>query len=169
MQHECRFPIGIKRRQDVIFNLLCLEHLKRAYFLNYIGYHYRWNENSICNRYNPDMIDILIDYLKALKGFITENHGHDIKYEKAFGKHILSCGCDIEAVYCFHPSHFVTPREYEQILNKFFTAVNADYYFAKCDFSDMDSLGKRIRFYLLSRHYWRLFYWLKYLKCKIAR
>ena len=48
--NNCRFPVGIKKRQDIIFNLICLNNLKSAYYLDYIGYHYRHNSDPICHR-----------------------------------------------------------------------------------------------------------------------
>ena len=113
-------PDRNKKRQDVIFNLLCLKYLKKAYYLDYIGYHYRKNKNSICSKFNPYIFSILMDFLKKLNKFIKENYGQDLKFKKAFGKYILTSLKDIETVYCFHPTHFVTFETYERDLNVFF-------------------------------------------------
>ena len=168
-ENKCRFPAGIKKRQDVIFNLICLIKLKSAYYLDYIGYHYRYNRDSVCRRYDPSIIQTMIDFLNKLKEYIIDNFGVDTKYEKACGKYILVCLKDIEAAYCFHPAGFVTFQTYKMVLDYFFTSVNAKYYFSKCKALDMDSPQNCISFYLLSVHHrWRIYYCLKYIKCKLS-
>ncbi len=168
MEHKCRFPVGIRKRQDVIFNLECLTNLKSAYYLDYTGYHYRNNNKSICHKYNPDMLFIMTDFLKELNRFITEKFDRDMKYEKAYGKHILICIKEIENVYYFHPSHFVTLYTYKNDIKYLFDSVNADYFLSKCKVADMRTSGERVSFYLLSRHHWSTYYCLKYIKRKVS-
>ena len=167
MKNKCRFPIGIKKRQDVIFNLICFKYLKEAYYFDYVGYHYRRNPGSICLKFNTDIFCILTDFLKELNRFIKENIGCDLKYEKAFAKYILVCLREIENIYCFHSATYIPFLIYERKMDYFFRVVNADFYLNKCSWFDMSTVGERISFYLLSRHHWRVYYCLKYIKRKI--
>lgn len=52
--YHCSFPEGMKRRQDAIFNLHILPHLKKIYIIDVPTYHYRQRTTSICHMISPD-------------------------------------------------------------------------------------------------------------------
>ena len=50
----CTFPEGMKRRQDAIFNLYIIPHVKKIYIIDVPTYHYRQRAASVCHRISPD-------------------------------------------------------------------------------------------------------------------
>ena len=52
--NNCRFPEGMKRRQDAIFNLYIIQHVKNIYIIDVPTYHYRQRTTSVCHMISPD-------------------------------------------------------------------------------------------------------------------
>lgn len=60
LHHHLYFVPGVKKAQDRIFMFDCYQKVKHAYKLDYVGYiYYDENLQSICHRYNPNIISIL--------------------------------------------------------------------------------------------------------------
>lgn len=58
-ENELSFVLGLRKSQDRVFVFDYLSHAKSAALYKYIGYHYVVNENSVCQKYNRNIVSIL--------------------------------------------------------------------------------------------------------------
>jgi len=58
-KNNLRFVVGLKKSQDRVFVLDYLLKTKTAALFRYMGYHYVVNSNSVCQRYNENIVEIL--------------------------------------------------------------------------------------------------------------
>lgn len=83
-KNNLSFVIGLKKSQDRVFMLECLNKSKLVVITKYKSYFYRYdNEHSICNSYNNKIIDILESTLKEIKKYITNYHLNEEDYKGA--------------------------------------------------------------------------------------
>ena len=80
---ELRFTLGVKRSQDRLFMLYCLDATNKIAFFDYSGYKYVRNEESICNKYNENIVDILNNAENHIAKFILCYHQEDKTYLRA--------------------------------------------------------------------------------------
>ncbi len=64
LKNQCRFPIGMRKNQDQIFNLICLKYANKILGVHKKIYYYRANMNSISNQ-KPEKL--ICDYERRLK------------------------------------------------------------------------------------------------------
>lgn len=57
------FTPGIRKSQDVLFNFQAYQYAEHGKYINCQMYYYRYNEQSLCNKYMPNIIE---DYQKQL-------------------------------------------------------------------------------------------------------
>ncbi len=65
---------GVKKEQDCIFSLYLYDVAKRIKIINFTGYFYRINEESVCHRYNPKIEDIYATTLNEYKKFAQKKN-----------------------------------------------------------------------------------------------
>lgn len=59
-KYKIKYPVNIKKTQDRVFLCYCLEKSQNLCYINYYGYIYNdINENSVCKRYNPEILNII--------------------------------------------------------------------------------------------------------------
>lgn len=156
-QNHCRFPAGIKRRQDQIFNLYCLDFLDSAYFCDYTGYHYRENEDSICRRYNPEMMSILRSFFHEAEKFVKERHANDNSFEHLLGALAINMLADFEWIY-FSPKQPTSYKDYLKYMDQYYGDPIVKKYIKQCRLSDMRTLAKKVKFVLLSGRHLFVYY-----------
>lgn len=154
----CSFPVGIKRRQDIIFNIYCLEHIRSAYCLDYIGYHYRLSPESICRRYNPEMIDILLSGMYVISNFINEKHAGEEDYERALGVCSIRIERAIRNTMFFHRDGHMPYKEYLTQMRRYCEAPIIVKYIEKCRLSDFETIRDKIKYLLISNKQYFLYY-----------
>lgn len=59
------FPVGVKKTQDRIFIMECLSYNPELICIDYYGYYYVINNESICQRYNPNIENIYYETYNA--------------------------------------------------------------------------------------------------------
>lgn len=160
ISNGCRFPVGIKRRQDLLFNLYCLEYLQGAFFYDYIGYHNRLNSGSICHRYNPDMMEILLEYLEKIENFVKEFHNGDALYERMIGVQAVNIQGDLRSTLFFHVSGFMQVKKYRTYMDSYYANPVIKKYLDKPRISDFRTFRERLFYVLISRRYVYLYYYL---------
>ena len=73
-----RYPEGIKRAEDVNFNIRVFYAATRIGYINEHMYFYRIHSDSATFRYREDAVSILSDALYCLKDFVDEKHKSDL-------------------------------------------------------------------------------------------
>ena len=78
------FKQGLKRGEDMLFNLAVLEYAKNISFYSFIGYHYRINELSESQTYTPQIVEIAREIIKCIEEFGRKNKKEKIFFEGIF-------------------------------------------------------------------------------------
>ncbi len=76
VKNKISFPFGIKRMQDMIFNLQVISKAERICYFPIGVYHYRGNQNSVSYRYSPDFDETMKKILYELRLFIQMNDAY---------------------------------------------------------------------------------------------
>ena len=93
----------LKKSQDVVFMLYCLNEAKKVGYYQYYGYIYNdMNDTSICKRYNPDLLALLNNFSNAVEEFIVTYHPNQKKYIEAKNYLYYSLALQYIRAYCFH-------------------------------------------------------------------
>lgn len=159
-EHNCRFPVGLKRRQDVIFNLYCMEYIEQAYYLDYAGYNCRLNESSVCRRRNLEMLNILVRFLREAEIFVQKKHGEESEYCKMLGVLVIAIQKDLEATMFFHPGGHMGLKEYRGYMEQYYDDEVVKRYLNKCSIKDFRAPKDKVRFILISKRHIYLYYYL---------
>lgn len=160
MEYSCRFPVGVKKRQDVLFNLNCLEHIQSAFYLDYTGYHYRQSDNSICRRYNRNMLGIILDVYAKTEQFVIEYHKDDEYYERMLGVLAIKLQRDLRSTLFFHASGFMPVKEYRIYMDSYYANPAIKKYLDKPKISDFRNFRDKLLYPLISRRHVYLYYFL---------
>ena len=85
-RHQIEFPPGIKKTQDRIFVTRALSFNPNYCIIDYFGYIYIENDNSICRNYNPQIITILDDAANCFYNTIERFYSGEVqdKLKKAY-------------------------------------------------------------------------------------
>lgn len=78
------FVPGLKRSQDVVFNLYALEKAEKICYVNVPAYHYRIIEESVCNKFSKQILTNVTAYLGEMDKFIHTYHENDAVFREAF-------------------------------------------------------------------------------------
>lgn len=83
LDNSLTFTLGVKRSQDRLFMLYALEKAKKVSFFSYSGYTYVKNDESICNKYNQNMVSILDNAYKHIEEFVEKYHHNEEEFIEA--------------------------------------------------------------------------------------
>lgn len=89
-ENKVYFQAGLKRGEDMLFNLAVLECAKSILFYSFLGYHYRINELSESQTYTPQILEISSEIIGYIKEFGEKNNKEKIFFEGIFAYSIES-------------------------------------------------------------------------------
>lgn len=75
------YPQGIKRAEDVNFNIRAFDRAERIGYLNRHFYYYRQHEASATYQYRDNGIQVFTDALKQLESFISESNKGELFWQ----------------------------------------------------------------------------------------
>lgn len=159
------FPAGLKRSQDIIFNLFVTEHIKSAYSFPCIGYNYRVHSDSSVNRLRPDISDIFVRLLNEMEKFVDAYHRDDLEYLQKIGYRAIKQLYYIEGHYTLHPD---SKLNWKQILAYSRSYINDPLVKKYIKFSTLKDFQKPIDIFFYFIVKYRLF-GLYYLYCMFFR
>ena len=93
-RNNIRFVFGLKKCQDRVFVFDYLQHVSTALVYNYCGYHYVSNEDSVCHKYNKNIINILDKVEEEFSLRVAEIYGDTIQANQAIYKMNKCFLCD---------------------------------------------------------------------------
>lgn len=161
------FPKGLKRSQDVIFNLYLWEYIQSAYFYDYYGYYYRKHSDSNVHRYHADIADTMIQFLQEGEKFINKFHSNDNEYKKKMGYRAIKQLAFIENSYTFHPDSKLTKKEIISYSKKYLDTPIVKKYIAQSSVRDCDSVKFLFRYFVIKYRLFDIYYLVcKYIKRK---
>lgn len=165
-KNQLSYIDGIRKAQDVLFNLYLYEVLESAYFINYTGYHYVINHYSINHRYNPDIPEITKSMIKEAEKFIYKFHYKDPLYEKALGIRCVRMLGTIERTYFCHKESKLTRKEVIRSSENYLKEVSI--YIDKCRLRDFYRLTGKIRYIVERYQLLNLYYYMIQLAKRIG-
>lgn len=119
--NNLKFIVGLKRMQDVVFNLYAVNAAKRIIYREEFLYHYRINASSVCLKYNPTIFKTFSEVIDNIMLFAKENKKDESFYQAIYLKTILLYieGSRISIIHKDnHDSIFCKIRELKKIYNQ---------------------------------------------------
>ena len=158
IKNHISFPPGVKKAQDVIFNLYLLEYAASFYCLDYVGYHHRLNPGSINVRYNPEIPDAMVQVLSECDKFINKFHSTEQLFlEGMCFRSVIQLGT-IEKLYTLHSESNMTYGEIKKITlqywNNEFVRKYINYFSSKF----FDTFKYRFRYYIAKNKLFPVYY-----------
>ena len=152
IKNEIKFPLGIKKEQDLIWNLYLYENLDEAYVMDYMGYHYRVHGESVCSRYNPNMPKHILDVHCEAKRFVQCYHPNDKDFAIALGLCQINNMGSIMHTTLFHPEHPLSYKQMKQVMMKYIDDNLQLGYMQQVKYKDIPSPKMAIRFFVVKYH-----------------
>lgn len=155
--NDIKFIDGLKREEDVTFNLIALAYCKKAKHVEYPIYHYRRFVESESHNYKINIKEDVLQSLKAYKDIISKLYKENRKMEELYEYRIVW-----SAMYCaaLGPAHVNYPGKYSDKRKQFKEIFSENIFenaFVKCDISKFDFkhrilayAAKRKNFFLVS-------------------
>ncbi|MBR6329181.1 MAG: glycosyltransferase [Lachnospiraceae bacterium] len=78
-ENKLRYPVGVKRAEDVNFNIRAFNVAKRIGYLNRYFYYYRQHASSATYIYRKNGIEVFTKALEGLDNFIRESGREDLR------------------------------------------------------------------------------------------
>lgn len=78
-ENNIEFPIGIRRKQDTIFNINAFLRSPKMHFCQHPIYYYRCTEDSACRRYDPNFEQVIQQIITALDQFIKNDDDPEVR------------------------------------------------------------------------------------------
>lgn len=78
------FIPGLKRSQDVLFNLYALNEAERICYTDTPSYHYRIIDESVCNKFSRQILTNVDDYLREMRLFIKNKARSNQRFVEAY-------------------------------------------------------------------------------------
>ena len=167
INNKITFPKGLKRSQDVIFNLHIWEFVQSAYFYDYYGYYYRIHGKSNVHRYQADISDVLIKIIQQCEVFINLFHSDDKEYIQKLGYRAIKQLTFIENCYTCHPETKLSRKEIISYSRKYLDTPIVKKYISQTSIKDCDSVKFLFRYLITKLRLFEIYYlFCKYIKRK---
>lgn len=158
LTQNIRFTKGLSMAQDMVFNLLLLEHVSSAYKINYVGYHYRMVGESSTHRYKPWAPSIAFGVMSEFDRFIRSYHEDDSDYIKALGEGSMNLIAIIEKSYTFHVECRLSRKEIVDVTRNYLEHPLIKKYSSQYCIRDCKSIKGIVRYLLQSEKNLTMYY-----------
>ena len=128
--------------------------------MDYIGYHYRCSEDSICRRYNSDMMNILLEFYHKAVEFVEGYHCGDVNYERMLGVLATKIHEDLRETMFFNATGYMPVKEYLYYMGIYYDDPAVKKYIKKARTSDFHRFRDKLSFVLLSGEHVYLYYYI---------
>lgn len=153
IDNDIMFNINLRKSQDKIFMLECYARLFSIYCIDYFGYVYNQNENSMCNKYNPNAILFYDNLEEAFKNFM-QKEAIDNRY--FYTSKILFL-YELCIIYFFHPDNKMSRKKRKSTFIEYFEKKEYNILFPLVDTSKL-KFQVRIFYYILCCQNYSLLY-----------
>ncbi|MBC6679569.1 glycosyltransferase [Zhenpiania hominis] len=79
VRNHIEFPVGVRRMQDMLFNINIFSKTQRVNFCNRPIYYYRITDNSVCRRYDSQYDEVIQQILLGLRDLVESNKDPEIQ------------------------------------------------------------------------------------------
>ncbi len=150
-QNHLLYPVGIKRAEDVNFNIRVFEAAERIGYLNEHLYYYRQLEGSATYRYRENGIAVFTDALLKLKEFLTETHKPEFFMQVFYMRCMFFFLESMDMDYCNREN----PKPFAKRMKEMRSVLDQDPYreaFLRLSYENL-TFAKKIPLFLI-RHRW---------------
>lgn len=102
-KNDLRYDLKLRRTQDVIFNLYAFQKAEKVKYIQYNGYHYRMNNESITKKYNNQSDKILTVAALAFSEFVKKYYPDDSAINQYFYHRCINIISEILKLQYFNP------------------------------------------------------------------
>lgn len=117
-ENNIRFPVGVKRGEDVIFNLYAYKSAKRIFTVLQPFYYYRMSSTSVTLEYNPKEKELMECRRKKLEKFVRQMYLPDLRFQEALQVFSISAASSCLIRDFCHPEN---PQSYRIRRRSFFS------------------------------------------------
>lgn len=154
VDNELQFVLGLRKSQDRVFVLDYMLKVKSAGLYSYCGYHYVSNDQSICHRYNRNIVSILEKAQFEFTKRVIAERPYDPVYKQALNTMNLIFLSEYVTL------NYLNSDNNERLKTRYYDIRNLlrkDEYIKALKYGKMDSIGRKKRLILfLLKH--RLIY-----------
>ena len=152
-QNSLRFVPGLKRSQDVVFNLYAFEKAATIAYRNLPLYHYRINEKSVCRTISDRILSDVKDYLAEMHKFIETYHADDITYQEAFDVKVTTSVYKCMVQYFFDSRYPYSHKQMKDELKEYLIQDIFQNSIKKVRYKNLEMTEKMFAFCLKHRMY----------------
>ena len=131
------FIPGLKRMQDVVFNLNACEKSSNVSYRNKYYYHYRINSFSVCIKYNPNIFNVFIEVINHFNYFIEDNKKDSNFFQALYLKTILMY-IEGSKISILHKDNKVSFLKKRCLLKKYYKTKEFKNAFRKIKYSNLN-------------------------------
>ncbi len=114
-KNQITFIHGLKRAEDMLFNLMVLEYAKEISFYSVEGYYYRINDFSESQQFTPNITELSNEIRGYLEKFLRTQKKEALFYE---AYHAYCIENIFEQLYMYYGQDKKTRREFFNLLEK---------------------------------------------------
>ncbi len=147
-KYNLEYVVGLRKSQDRVFVLDYLFKANTAALYSYCGYHYVSNEQSICHRYNKNIVSILEKAQEEFKLRVQQERAHTKDYQAALNTMNLIF---LSEYLTLNYANKDNPEGLNNRVGALREVVKKEEYVNALRYGKMDNIGrkKRIMLYLL--------------------
>lgn len=145
-ENQLRYIPGIRRMQDNLFCLYGYQFAKKISYYDYPGYYYRINGDSVCQKFNPQIFEIMEEALVEFDKFI-QRYAPELRpyyYCKVIS---ILCG-EYMRIYFRHPDNHKRKKEIKRELKDLIINERNREALDKVNFKNLPTRIKVIAFFL---------------------
>ncbi len=114
-EHQIKFIVGLKRAEDMLFNLMVLEYAKEISLYPEEGYYYRINAESESQQFTPNISELSTEIRGYLEDFIRTQKKEAVFFE---AYHAYSIENIFEQLYMYYGKDKYTWKEFIKLLEE---------------------------------------------------
>lgn len=140
LENDIRFVLGVKKSQDRLFMLEVLEHNPVIADFDYAGYRYKYNSESITNKYNPNIVGILTNSFDKFRDFVDKYHSGEKDFQEALAILLLRFTYSEIELYYLNENRKTKMKEKIADMRRLF---ESDPLLSALDFIESDTFDRR--------------------------
>lgn len=151
------FPQGLRKSEDKVFVLSCLEKADSLWYINEIFYHYRINEASVCHKFSnsadvdrKQLADILKTIAQRMDAELAQRTGnaHYHQLDGDFYRFIFGIISDVLLLQYYHPDNPADKKTRSAAARGFISAEPFATAIKYCSYRELSAEAKLKKFLL---------------------
>lgn len=154
-ERQIRFPKGVRLAEDQYFNLCLFEYLDSAYYLHYVGYHYRIRSSSACN--SGYTMQNGLDEITLFDRFLELYHPNDARRREMLGYRAILKFTVAQIKYINNHSFHLSRKERIQNISDYFSNPIIARYISYVKMENLNSRKLKLKLFLIKNKYYGIY------------